>query len=80
MHGSDAMHPLTVMDATTIADVAMSDALMGIGKNVLNQIEAAIGRIEVGSYGQCGTCGIQVPTHPYTIADGDSQLTPRTFS
>jgi len=55
------MHPLTVMDATTIAEVARSDALMGNGENALNQIEAAIGRIDDGSYGRCGTCGVQVP-------------------
>ena len=34
--------------------------LVGNGKNALDEIEAAIGRIEDGSYGRCETCGVQI--------------------
>jgi hypothetical protein len=63
------MHPLMVMDTTTIAAVAMSNALPGNGKNVFNQIEGALGPIEDGSYGHYRNFGAQASTHPYTIAD-----------
>jgi DnaK suppressor protein len=36
-------------------------SLLGNEKNALDQIEAAIGRIEDGSYGRCETCGMQIP-------------------
>ena len=36
-------------------------SLLGNEKNALDQIEAAIGRIEGGSYGRCETCGAPIP-------------------
>jgi DnaK suppressor protein len=36
-------------------------SLLGNEKNALDQIEAAIIRIEDGSYGRCETCGVQIP-------------------
>ena len=36
-------------------------SLLGSEKNALDQIEAAIARIEDGSYGQCETCGVKIP-------------------
>jgi DnaK suppressor protein len=36
-------------------------SLLGNEKDALNQIDAAIERIEDGSYGRCGTCGMQIP-------------------
>ena len=36
-------------------------SLMGNEEDALNQIEAAIERIEDGSYGQCETCGVKIP-------------------
>jgi DnaK suppressor protein len=36
-------------------------SLLGNEKDALDQIEAAIGRIEDGSYGRCKTCGMQIP-------------------
>jgi DnaK suppressor protein len=36
-------------------------SLLASEKNALDQIEAAIERIEEGSYGQCETCSVQIP-------------------
>ena len=36
-------------------------SLLGNEKDALDQIEAAIGRIEDGSDGRCETCGVQIP-------------------
>ena len=36
-------------------------SLLGNEKNALDQIEAAIERIEDGSYGRCETCDVQIP-------------------
>ena len=36
-------------------------SLLGNEKNALNQIEAAIERIEDGNYGRCETCNVQIP-------------------
>jgi DnaK suppressor protein len=36
-------------------------SLLGNEKDALNQIDAAIKRIEDGSYGRCETCGVQIP-------------------
>jgi DnaK suppressor protein len=35
--------------------------LLGSGKGALDQIEAALGRIEDGSFGKCTECGKQIP-------------------
>jgi DnaK suppressor protein len=37
-------------------------SLLGNEKDALNQIDAAILRIEDGSYGRCESCGLQIPT------------------
>jgi DnaK suppressor protein len=36
-------------------------SLLGSDKDALDQIEAAIERIENGSYGECETCGVKIP-------------------
>jgi RNA polymerase-binding protein DksA len=36
-------------------------SLLGSEEDALEQIEAAIERIENGSYGECGTCGVKIP-------------------
>jgi DnaK suppressor protein len=36
-------------------------SLMGSEEDALEQIEAAIERIENGSYGQCEECGVKIP-------------------
>ena len=38
-------------------DQELTLSLVGSGENALDQIEAAIARIEDGSYGRCETCG-----------------------
>jgi len=35
-------------------------SLLGGEEDALDQIEAAIERIEDGSYGQCNTCGVKI--------------------
>lgn len=35
--------------------------LLGSERNALDEIEAAIARIENGSYGRCETCGVRIP-------------------
>ena len=42
-------------------DTELTLSLLGNEKVVLGEIEAAIGRIEDGSYGQCETCGVKIP-------------------
>jgi DnaK suppressor protein len=42
-------------------DQELTLSLLGSGRNALDQIDAAIGRIEDGSYGQCETCGVEIP-------------------
>jgi DnaK suppressor protein len=43
------------------ADQELTLSLVGSEKNTLDQIEAALKRIEDGSYGQCETCGVKIP-------------------
>jgi DnaK suppressor protein len=43
------------------ADQELTLSLLGSEKNVLDQIDAAIGRIEDGSYGRCEKCGGKIP-------------------
>ena len=43
------------------SDQELTLSLLGSEKDALDQIEAAIERIEDGSYGQCGTCGVKIP-------------------
>jgi DnaK suppressor protein len=42
-------------------DQELTLSLLGSEKDALDQIEAAIGRIEDGSYGRCETCGVKIP-------------------
>ena len=36
-------------------------SLLGSEEDALDQIEAALQRIEDGSYGECETCGVKIP-------------------
>ena len=42
-------------------DQELTLSLLGSEKNVLNQIEAALERIEEGRYGRCEECGRKIP-------------------
>jgi DnaK suppressor protein len=42
-------------------DQELTLSLLGSEKNALDQIEAAIERIDDGSFGRCETCGEQIP-------------------
>jgi DnaK suppressor protein len=43
------------------ADQELTLSLLGSEEDALEQIEAAIERIENGSYGECETCGLKIP-------------------
>ena len=43
------------------ADHELTVSLLGSDEDILDQIEAAIKRIENGSYGRCEECGEQIP-------------------
>ena len=43
------------------ADQELTLSLLGSEGDALDQIEAAIERIENGSYGRCETCGVKIP-------------------
>ncbi len=43
------------------ADQELTLSLLGSEEDALDQIEAAIERIENGSYGECETCGVKIP-------------------
>ena len=43
------------------ADQELTLTLLGSDEDILDQIEAAIQRIEDGSYGRCKKCGEQIP-------------------
>jgi DnaK suppressor protein len=42
-------------------DQELTLSLLGSEKDALDQIDAAIERIDDGSYGQCATCGVKIP-------------------
>jgi len=42
-------------------DQELTFSLLGSEKDALDQIEAAITRIEAGDYGRCETCGGRIP-------------------
>ena len=42
-------------------DQELTLSLLGSEKDALDQIEAAIGRIDDGSYGRCEACGVKIP-------------------
>jgi RNA polymerase-binding transcription factor DksA len=48
--------------ASDNADQELTASLLGCDKDTLDQIEAAIERIENGGYGRCVECGEQIPT------------------
>ena len=43
------------------ADQELTLTLLGGGENILDQVEAAIHRIEDGGYGRCEECGMDIP-------------------
>jgi len=43
------------------ADQELTLTLVESGENVLDQVEAAIHRIEDGGYGRCEECGMDIP-------------------
>ena len=43
------------------ADQELTLSLLGSDQDALDQIEAALQRIEDGSYGQCEECGAKIP-------------------
>ena len=43
------------------ADLELTRTLLGSDENILDQVEAAIHRIEDGGYGRCKECGEQIP-------------------
>ncbi len=43
------------------SDQELTLSLLGTDKDALDQIEAAIGRVEAGTYGECDTCGAKIP-------------------
>jgi RNA polymerase-binding protein DksA len=43
------------------ADQDLTLSFLGNEKDTLDQIEAALQRIQDGSYGRCGECGEQIP-------------------
>jgi len=61
-------HSRTTSMPTDMADLGSDNtdqeltlSLLGSDKNVLDQIDAAIGRIEDGDYGRCEKCGGKIP-------------------
>jgi DnaK suppressor protein len=42
-------------------DQELTLRLLGSEESALDQVEAAIGRIDDGSYGQCDKCGVKIP-------------------
>jgi DnaK suppressor protein len=43
------------------SDQELTLTLLGSDENILDQVEAAIQRIDNGSYGRCEKCGEQIP-------------------
>jgi DnaK suppressor protein len=43
------------------SDQELTLSLLGSDKDALDQIEAAIGRIEAGHFGECDSCGTKIP-------------------
>ena len=42
-------------------DQELTISLLGNDKDTFDQIEAALQRVEDGSYGECDTCGVKIP-------------------
>ena len=73
---------------TSNFDQELTLSLLGSERNALDQIEAALERIEDGVYGQCETCGLKIPKPrleaiPYAVqcvrcaSEGESNDFPR---
>jgi len=65
-------------DATEVFTRERNLALRGNAHDLLEQVDAAIGRIDEGRYGICARCGKQIPPDrlealPYAIYDVDCQ-------
>ena len=43
------------------AEQELTLTLLGSGENILDQVEAAIHRVEDGDYGRCEECGEEIP-------------------
>ncbi|MFJ4284270.1 TraR/DksA family transcriptional regulator [Paenarthrobacter nicotinovorans] len=49
-------------EGSTIAfELSQASALLGQSREGLEQIDAALARIEAGTYGHCEICGIDIP-------------------
>ena len=53
--------PDTVDCASEIIEQDLAVGLLGSVGETLDQIEAALQRIEEGAYGRCADCGIKIP-------------------
>lgn len=61
-HGKTTSIPTDMAElGSDNADQELTFSLLGSDKDTLDQIEAAIQRIEDGSYGRCDECGEQIP-------------------
>ncbi len=47
--------------ATNLADADREEAALEVVRTQLEQVRAALGRIEAGTYGKCVTCGQALP-------------------
>ncbi len=61
-HGNTTSMPTSMAElGSDNSDQELTLSLLGSEGDALDQIEAAIERIEDGSYGQCETCGVEIP-------------------
>lgn len=61
-HAKTTSMPIDMAElGTDNFDQELTLSLLGSERIALEQIEAAIARIEDGSYGRCETCGVQIP-------------------
>jgi DnaK suppressor protein len=67
-HALNKDHSRTTSMPTSMAELGSDNSqqeltldLLGNEKEVLEQVEAALGRLEDGSYGRCEACGLGIP-------------------
>jgi DnaK suppressor protein len=67
-HALNKDHSRTTSMPTSLAELGTDNSdqeltlsLLGGEKDALDQIDAALERIDSGSYGQCETCGVKIP-------------------
>jgi DnaK suppressor protein len=67
-HALNKDHSRTTSMPTSMAELGSDNfdqeltlSLLGSDKHAFDQIEAAIERIENGSYGRCEACGVKIP-------------------